>query len=438
MFKAKPVDTIDVKEPCSESWEDMQGTASIRFCSHCAHSVDNLSEMTRKEAMRLVRRSEGRLCVRYIMDPETKQPLFSDTLHQIVRRAPRLAAGVVTATIALSSAGYAQTGGEAAPAAQILNETQPSATTSRISGYVTDQNGAALPFALVGLLNEQTSEYLVQNASGEGFYEFLDLPAGTYKVKAEAGGFSAAEISSITVSDGSEVRRDARLAVAGVDAAVEVDTNVEVQGTAIMGLMTATYQFHRVNKLVEAVYRGDVDEIKLLVAKGHRVNSKDKNNDGATPLHAAVQTGNMEIVQFLLSSGAKINGRDSSKRTPVMRMDGDATPELLQLLLRYGAKVDLVDNQRFTALGHFAVYDRPDVFRLLILAGANVNAANRDGLTPLMIAAQNENAEAVKILVESGADVNQREKDGESAWEMTGSMETKSLLESYGATVRDR
>lgn len=60
MSKKKLIDAIEVKNPCSESWEDMRGTASIRFCSHCAHSVNNLSGMTRKEAMRLVRRSEGR------------------------------------------------------------------------------------------------------------------------------------------------------------------------------------------------------------------------------------------------------------------------------------------------------------------------------------------------------------------------------------------
>ena len=173
------------------------------------------------------------LCVRYHVDPATRRPLFANTLHQITRRVPRLAAGVMTASIALSAGAYAQTEGGAEPAAQILTEAKPAGTTSTISGYVTDPNGAALPYALVGLFNEQTYEYRVQNASGEGFYEFKDLPAGTYKVKVEAGGFGAAEISSISVADGSEVRRDARLAVQQVEETVTVKGNSEQDTPAL-------------------------------------------------------------------------------------------------------------------------------------------------------------------------------------------------------------
>jgi hypothetical protein len=434
MSKKKFLETIEVKTPCTESWDEMQGTGKVRLCSHCAHSVNNLSEMTFKEATKLVRRSEGRLCVRYDVDPATRRPLFANPLHQITRRVPRLAAGVMTASIALSAGVYAQTEGGAEPAAQILNEAKPAGTASTISGYVTDPNGAALPYALVGLTNEQTYEYRVQNASGEGFYEFKDLTAGTYKVKVEAGGFSAAEISSISVTDASEVRRDARLAVQQVDETVEVKS-ADVDKDVTMGTFTVCL-FQSgvpVNKLVEAVYDGNIDEVKLLVAKGHRVTLKDKNHEGVSALHAAVETGNIEIAQFLLSSGAKINGRDFLKRTPLMMMDYDATPELLQLLLRYGAKVDLTDKKKFTALNHFAGYDKPEIFRLLILAGADVNAVNKEGATPLMTAAQEGHLDIVKALLESGANVNPRKKSGEGALEMAGKVEIKGLLESYGA-----
>jgi hypothetical protein len=439
MSKKKFLETIEVKTPCTESWDEMQGTGKVRFCSHCAHSVNNLSEMTFKEAMKLVRRSEGRLCVRYHVDPTTRRPLFANPLHQITRKVPRLAAGVMTASLALSAGVYAQTEGGAEPAAQVLAEAKPAGTTSTISGYITDPNGAALPYALVGLLNEQTYEYRVQNASGEGFYEFKDLPAGTYKVKVEAGGFGAAEVSSISVTDGSEVRRDARLAVQQLEETVTVKGNSEeYMGTT--GIITVCYDKNApaVNKLVEAVYDEDMDEVKLLVAKGHRVNSKDKNHEGVSSLHAAVETGNIEIAQFLLSSGAKINGRDSLKRTPLMMMDSDATPELLQLLLRYGAKVDLMDKKKFTALNHFAGYDKPEIFRLLILAGADVNAVNKEGATPLMTAAQEGHLDIVKALLESGANVNPRKKSGEGALDMADKAEIKGLLESYGAIGKNR
>ena len=440
MSKKKFLETIEVTAPCTESWDEMQGTDKVRFCSHCAHSVNNLSEITFKEAMKLVRRSEGRLCVRYHMDPATRRPLFADTLHKITRRVPRLAAGVMTASIALSAGAYAQTEGGAEPAARILTGAKPAGTTSTISGYVTDPNGAALPYALVGLINEQTFEYRVQNASGEGFYEFKDLPAGTYKVKVEAGGFGAAEISAISVADGSEVRRDARLAVQQVEAAVQVggETGDTQAYVTVGGITTCEISSAPVNPLVEAVYDENMDEVRLLIAKGHRVNSKDKNHEGVSALHAAVETGNMEIAQFLLSSGAKINGRDSLKRTPLMMMDTDATPELLQLLLRYGAKVNLMDKKKFTALNHLAGYDKPEIFRLLIIAGADVNLVNKEGATPLMTAAQEGHLDIVKALLESGANVNPRKKSGEGALDMTDMAEIKGLLESYGAIGKKR
>lgn len=439
MSKRKFLETIEIKNPCTESWDEMQGNDKVRFCSHCAHSVNNLSEITFKEAMKLVRRSEGRLCVRYHMDAATRRPLFADTLHQITRKMPRLAAGVMTASLALSAGAYAQTDGGAESAAQILTEAKPAGTTSTISGYVTDPNGAALPYALVGLINEQTYEYRVQNASGEGFYEFKDLPAGTYKVKVEAGGFGAAEIPAISVADGSEVRQDARLAVQQVEETVQVGGETgETQYVTLGGITSCVITSGPVNRLVEAVYDEDLDEVKLLVAKGHRVNSKDQNHEGVAALHAAVETGNIEIAQFLLSSGAKINGRDSLKRTPLMMMDSDATPELLQLLLRYGAKVNLTDKKKFTALNHFAGFDKPEIFRLLILAGANVNAVNKEGATPLMTAAQEGHLDIVKALLESGADVNPRNKGGEGALDMADDAEIKGLLESYGAILKNR
>ena len=440
MSKRSFIDSIEIKSPCSESWIEMQGNDRIRFCSHCAHDVNNISEMTRKEARRMVRQSGGSLCVRYKVDPITKKPLFGGNLYNITRRAPRIAAGVMSASIVLSAAVYAQTDGASEQPAQTVSEAKNEGTGSAISGYVTDPNGALLPYALVTLSNSDGHLIQAVNASAEGFYAFNDLDAGIYKLKVESGGFSATEMSSISVSEGNQVRRDAQLTVQKLEEVVQVGGNstTDARYSENIGSVVMITKSGPVNKLVEAVYDEDMEEITRLVAKGARVNSKDKNHDGATALHAAVETGNPEIVQFLLSSGAKINGRDSLKRTPLMLMDDDATPELFQLLLRYGAKIDLVDKQGFTALSYFAGFDKPDIVRLFVTAGANVNAANRQRETPLMSAARSENLDVVKVLLESGANANPRTKAGETAWELTSGAEIKTLLETYGAVVTPR
>jgi hypothetical protein len=64
------LDSIEVKTPCLQSWEEMRGNEQIRFCDHCAKDVNNLSEMTRKQARKIVAQSNGGICVRYIRRPD--------------------------------------------------------------------------------------------------------------------------------------------------------------------------------------------------------------------------------------------------------------------------------------------------------------------------------------------------------------------------------
>src|SRR4030095_8872297 len=108
MQKKSFVDSIRVANPCSEEWDQMTGNDRVRFCSHCAKDVNNISEMTPKEAVRLARASNGNICIRYKYDPVTKAPIFADRLHQISRRAPVLASGAMAASIAFSYTAFAQ------------------------------------------------------------------------------------------------------------------------------------------------------------------------------------------------------------------------------------------------------------------------------------------------------------------------------------------
>ena len=63
MSKMSFIDGIEVKSPCGESWDEMAGNDIVRFCSHCSKNVNNLSELTRRQAEKLFRKSGGSLCV---------------------------------------------------------------------------------------------------------------------------------------------------------------------------------------------------------------------------------------------------------------------------------------------------------------------------------------------------------------------------------------
>jgi hypothetical protein len=99
----------------------------------------------------------------------------------------------------------------------------PSAGGS-IRGQVTDPSGATLVGATV-LLTTPSGAAMDTTTNKDGMYEFKDLAAGTYQVKAVAQGFSLLSKSGVVVTAGKVTRLDLQLSI-------EVQQEkVEVQGT---------------------------------------------------------------------------------------------------------------------------------------------------------------------------------------------------------------
>ncbi len=452
MSKKSFIDSVEVKSPCTEDWSQMEGNERVRFCSHCSKSVNNLSEMTRKEAMRLVRASGGNLCIRYIANPVTKRPLFADQLLQITRRAPSVAAGVVSASLSLSTLSYAQ--GDMS--ARVISEpvascpdkqkndapeksfeqqnVKPEPTSrGRITGTVTDQNGAVIPFATVSINSISANKTATTNPDDSGVYRFHDLVPGRYLIEVEAQGFMASR-REVEISYHNEVAADIQLGI-GIEVTVDVVADVEMSNTVSGGAMISVDYS---SPLAKAVADDDIDEVRDLVIKGANVNGKDENYDNITPLFIAVENGNIEITRLLLDFGAKVNVRDGEKQTPLMRLDSDATVELVELLMANGAKVNLADNEGNTALIIAADDASAEVVRALVKAGADVNLAKKDGETALMNAANRGDVESVKLLLEAGANVNAVDKDGDNAWVFSDNNETDELLIAFGVSVKER
>ena len=58
------LDNIEIATPCSANWNEMDGDERMRRCGECKLNVYNLSQMTRKEAVHMIREKEDRLCMR--------------------------------------------------------------------------------------------------------------------------------------------------------------------------------------------------------------------------------------------------------------------------------------------------------------------------------------------------------------------------------------
>lgn len=92
--------SLNIPQPCPESWSRMSGDDARRFCGVCAKDVTNLSACTREEAETFLRENPG-ACVRVWLDAAGR------TLHRPVhwaRLGTRFAAAVSAGALLQSCA----------------------------------------------------------------------------------------------------------------------------------------------------------------------------------------------------------------------------------------------------------------------------------------------------------------------------------------------
>ncbi|MBY0358846.1 MAG: hypothetical protein K2W82_12650 [Candidatus Obscuribacterales bacterium] len=62
--KKSILDSVYIAEPCNVGFENMEGDDRVRFCNQCKLNVYNISQMTKREAEKLIQESDGRTCLR--------------------------------------------------------------------------------------------------------------------------------------------------------------------------------------------------------------------------------------------------------------------------------------------------------------------------------------------------------------------------------------
>lgn len=201
--------------------------------------------------------------------------------------------------------------------------------------------------------------------------------------------------------------------------------------------------------LMMAAYQGQIDAIRLLLARGASTAAQNAEGRGECALHWAAMLGQTEAARVLLENGADIHAKDVRGDTP-LHSAVLFSLELSRLLLENGADVDARNELGETPLLH-AIRDRdpsrhetdmceqdpqaetPEeeeegeeeeappkvagasggaIVRMLLDKGANINLMNDLGVTPLHCAAGNAYIEVVKILLEHGADITARDSRG--------------------------
>ena len=151
--------------------------------------------------------------------------------------------------------------------------------------------------------------------------------------------------------------------------------------------------------------------LRLLLEHGADAsNASDEN-----PLHWACTAGNLEAVRLLLDHGADVDGgRYDQHYTPVVTAATRNNVALLKLLIDRGASLGLatvpsgvyepIHRRSRTPLGFASAVDRVETVQLLLDRGADINLKDHVQESPLWQALDNGKPRIVRLLLDRGAD----------------------------------
>jgi ankyrin repeat protein len=209
--------------------------------------------------------------------------------------------------------------------------------------------------------------------------------------------------------------------------------------------------------LYAAIGAGDVAQVRALLDAGADPNSRtvrtrfgERQRPGPSsrgappPLIVAVRDGEAEIVRLLLAKGARVDVADDDSFTPLEHAIEVGDASIVSALLERGANARSISKHGFPIVLAAAARDNGEIVRLLLVAGADANTRDAEGraaahyhgsqlgsaydrlrgrtglrvrpnATALMLAAQRGQLAAVNALLDGGADVNAADEAGRTA-----------------------
>jgi hypothetical protein len=192
-MKRTRLETLRVVSPCLEGWDRMTGDDRTRHCQRCEKNVFDVSQLSRDEAERLLKRTNGDLCVRLKRRPDGSiVTRVSDPVAPVVpirlRRAGPVAGAALGLVLGVSGAAYAQEPIENQPVADkpavvaLASKdevTQTDGAFASVTGTIVGK-GSVPAAARLSLVEASTGKFLNTQTSENGEYSFTNIPAGDY------------------------------------------------------------------------------------------------------------------------------------------------------------------------------------------------------------------------------------------------------------------
>jgi ankyrin repeat protein len=246
-----------------------------------------------------------------------------------------------------------------------------------------------------------------------------------------AAGFASPEYIALLLDSGADVNATSKAGTTALMWATRDTTNVrlllereaDVNAKAKDGITA----------LVTAAIRGNVDAMRLLIARG-----ADVKGSAGELLRSAYSHENPGVRQVLAEAGVEPKNL-KALGAPVFRGSLE-NPAMIGKLLEAGADPNagvLLVTVKFPVLGLISFQSSAEAVRTLIEHGADPNRPDTRQRTPLMMAVSRTvpDTAMVRLLITKTADVNSRDDTGRTAldWALTqGETEAARMLREAG------
>ncbi|KAL7678090.1 hypothetical protein ACOME3_004319 [Neoechinorhynchus agilis] len=209
------------------------------------------------------------------------------------------------------------------------------------------------------------------------------------------------------------------------------------------------------------------DILKLLLDNGANINIED--NDGWTPLHAAFACSRLGMVKTLIENGANLLSLDHERNFPFeVSNDDDALTFVTPLLSEKGITmeeledirqvpenkylnrirkrikarpeinvlIERVDEQNATHLHVAAAYNFLKLANFLISSGAEIDPTDDQNWTPLHVAVYFSHQRMVELLLKNGANPERQTDTGLNAFDLCCDYEVRQWMFNFASHNR--
>lgn len=164
--------------------------------------------------------------------------------------------------------------------------------------------------------------------------------------------------------------------------------------------------------LIDAATRGDLAQVRTLLASGADANARDA--ESATALMRAAHAGHLDVVRALVDAGADVNATDLRGWGALAKACYNADLDrgfagVVAFLIERGADVEAPIGYGIRPLMLAAGYGEIAVVDALLAGGADVLARNEGGLTALMMVKEKFYVDVINRLNEAERDAGVEE-----------------------------